>query len=116
MDLVLEAISILRFFQSKKIQSKKGYLLFCQIFGDDEDEVMAEASEWEGKIALLRKAIKQSERKLDERFRQETSAIHKLVDEKNKLLEDKIATKMTEILTQKLHEQMKELNKLLNIS
>ena len=79
LELVIEAICILRFFQSKKIQSKKGYLLFCQIFGDDEDEVMAEASEWEGKIALLRKVIKQSEKKLDDRFRKKSQPITNLL-------------------------------------
>ena len=117
LEMILESVVYMRTFQRKE-DEKKGYLIYCE---PDFSELVedAEANEWEGKIQLIKKTLKQNEQKIDS-TKDEVKELITVMQQNNEehmrhemdTLEHRMATimeqKMTAILEQKIKAIMEQ--------
>ena len=97
----------LRILKDKSKTKGKGYLIYCGPEADDTEEDSA-ANEWNGRIMLIKKALKQNESRIQEVLKvneRSGEKMHIKMEEKIANLEGKLETKMKE-----QGEQMKEQN------
>ncbi len=65
LEMMSEALTYMKVFKLNPV-SKKGYLLYCLSIDDSQEEENRQESEWEGRIHLIRKWLKQNDQKVEQ--------------------------------------------------
>ena len=75
LDMIMEA-NILRRKLNRRKTSQIGYLIFCEP-GRDEEEEDPQNSEWEGRINVMKRILRQNEQKTATKIQSEVSTVRK---------------------------------------
>ena len=88
LEMILESMIWVRLF--KKKTKGNGYLLFCKPAPLKDEDGGSEESEWEGRINMIKKYIRQSESKFEtesQRIREDINKIATLLDQRMSKIE-----------------------------
>ena len=135
LEMILEAVVYMRIFKRGGVE-RKGYLIYCEPDVSELDENL-ESNEWDGRINLIKKALKQNDQKIDssrdemkekmtsieerltlmeqqmrremEAMDQKTSLMGKRMEEKLELVKQEMNT-MGQEINKNLGEMMKTMN------
>lgn len=91
-EMILESTLLVRFFLKGR-EEREGYLIFCEPVdsGDDDGDQLMTSDEWEGKINVLKKMIKQSEKDISKHFEQKVNRLEQKTDDLAKEFTNKMA-------------------------
>lgn len=112
-EMILESTVLMKFFKKRPEEEREGYLLFCEVLEEDDndDEVLTE--EWEGKINALKKMIRQNAQDLAKSNQELEAKFEAQLSKSNQELEAKFEAKLETKLSQNNQELVKMIQDLL---
>lgn len=94
-EMMQDVMVIAQLFQPAK-KLDKNFLMIClPAQGEDEDPV---ASEWEGRLNMIKKVLRQNEQKITNQFKAEFQEIHRKIDTNFEKITEEIALLKQELV------------------
>ncbi len=88
LEMIQEGVTYMKLFKKKRGSNKKGFLVYCLLI-EMHNEEDGEGDEWEGKINLIRRLLKQNEQKVEQ--------IREITEKKITTLEENMREGLNEI-------------------
>jgi len=92
LEMMSEALTYMKVFRLNP-ETKKGYLVYCLSIDDSQEEENRQETEWEGRIHLIRKWLKQNDQKV-EQMREITEKKINLLEQDMKISLDSLDKKI----------------------